>query len=579
MKKLYTRWKDIDWAQVRKKTFEWQQEIYLASKANNISKVRKYQHLLLGSMDAKLLAIRRVTQDNQGKNTAGIDGVKTLSPENRLKLVFTLKIKGSKASPLRRVWIPKPGKVEKRPLGIPTIKDRCLQALFKLALEPEWEAKFESNSYGFRPGRNCHDAISAVRLYIQKRPKYILDADIAKCFDRINHDYLLDKIGMKGKYRRQLKAWLKSGVLDSSVFSETEFGTPQGGVISPLLANIALHGLEDYLRKCVRDIPVLGRTGKPIKPSRREETLGVVRYADDFVIIHPDLSTILLLREKTKEFLKPIGLELSEAKTRVTHTLSIEQATINDCPGLDGAPGLNFLGFYIRQHKTRHNSAKGPDGKPLGFNTIIIPSKEKRKAYQAKLHKLILKDGKNLSQDALIKKLNQVIRGWASYFGKSDANTCGLLGKMDYLLYLKLRRWSTRIKGSTGKGKTCFRKIGNNNWTFATKESVMVNHIDYSYPLSEYKKVRGDASPFETDQIYWAKRLATNNVYNKRVTILLKAQKGICKWCNEQFYHDEILEVDHIIPISQGGKDVYKNLQLLHRHCHDTKTDLDQLSS
>lgn len=571
---LYIRWNDIPWTSVNKNVFKWQQEIFSASKANDIKKVRSWQHRILGSTEAKLLAVRRVTQDNQGKATAGVDGVKILSPESRLELVKSLKI-GKTASPLRRVWIPKPGKDEKRPLGIPTIKDRCLQALFKLALEPEWEAKFEPNSYGFRPGRNCHDAISAVRGYILKRPKYVLDADIAKCFDRINHEYLLNKIGMKGKYRKQLKAWLKSGVLDSSVFSKTELGTPQGGVISPLLANIALHGMENFLKECVRDIPAYGRTGILLKPNRREQTLGIVRYADDFVIIHPDLDVVLLLRDKVREFLKPIGLELSEAKTRVTHTLTMDSEAAALCPGVDDKPGFNFLGFFIRQHETRHNSAKGTDGTVLGFNTVIIPSKEKRKAHQAKLHKLILQDGKALSQEALIKKLNPVIRGWANYFGKSDANTQGLLVRMDYLMYLKLRRWAKRIRGTTGKGNFCFRRVGNNNWTFATSDATLVAHIDYSNPLSEYQKVKGEASPFDADQIYWAKRLTTNNTYNTRVTKLLKSQKGKCKWCNEQFLFDDVLEVDHIIPRTKGGKDTYQNLQLLHRHCHDTKTSID----
>ena len=191
-------------------------------------------------------------------------------------------------SPLRRVWIPKPGKPEKRPLGIATMKDRCLQALFKLALEPEWEAKFEENSYGFRPGRSCHDAVAAIRSFIQKRPKYVLDADIAKCFDRIDHTYLLDKIAMTGKYGTQLKSWLKCAVLDENVFSHTDLGTPQGGVISPLLANIALHGMEEFCKDLIKHIPVWGSTGQPIKPSRRGATLGFVRYADDFVIMHPD---------------------------------------------------------------------------------------------------------------------------------------------------------------------------------------------------------------------------------------------------------------------------------------------------
>jgi RNA-directed DNA polymerase len=530
----------------------------------------------MGSYASKLISVRRVTQDNKGKNTAGLDGVKSVPPGQRLELAKSLDIPVL-GSPLRRVWIPKPGKTEMRPLGIPTIKDRCLQALFKLALEPEWEAKFEENSYGFRPGRSCHDAISAIRSFVQKRPKYVLDADIAKCFDRMNHKYLLDKIGMKGKYRKQLESWLNSGVLDTEVFSDTTEGTPQGGVISPLLANIALHGMEEFCKNEIKDIPVLGSTGKLVKPSRRGETLGFVRYADDFVIMHPDLRVITLLKERLPIFLAKMGLELSPTKTRITHTLEIEESTSEVCPGLNNGPGFNFLGFFIRQYKTRHLSALGPSGLLLGFRTLIIPSKEKRNAHLEKLHKIVLQDGKGMSQDLLIKKLNPVIRGWANYFGKSDANTLGLLGQMNYALYLQLRHWAKRVYATSGKGKSTFRRIGTNKWTFATAKSILVSHIDYSLPLSEYVKVRGDSSPYDENQIYWAKRLSTNNFFNIRVTTLLKKQKGICHWCKSQFNVDEIMEVDHIIPRAKGGKDEYKNLQLLHRHCHDRKTSQDLL--
>lgn len=574
MKKLYIRWNDVDWTSVRAKVFKWQQAIYSASKSGDIRTVRRYQHLILGSTDAKLLSVRRVTQDNRGKNTAGVDGVKSVPPEKRLTLAKSLRIPGE-TSPLSRVWIPKPGKTEKRPLGIPTISDRCRQALFKLALEPEWEAKFEDDSYGFRPGRSCHDAISAVRSYIQKRPKYVLDADIAKCFDRIDHEKLLNKIGMSGKYRKQLKKWLKSGVLDKEVFARTDQGTPQGGVISPLLANIALHGMEKFIKELIKDIPTLGSTGKPVKPSRRADSLGFVRYADDFVVIHHDLSIIKLIQDKLPEFLADIGLELSPTKTRVTHTLEIQEAAKEDCPELDGKPGFNFLGFYIRQHKTTHLSAHGPSKELLGFRTIIIPSQEKRNAHQAKLHDLVLRQGKGMSQDLLIKKLNPIIRGWANYFGKSDSNMMGLLSQMDYLLYLKLRQWAKRIYQTSGKGKVAFRRVGTNKWTFATAKSVLMKHVDYSEPLSGYVKVRGDASPFDQDQIYWAKRLTTNSVYNNRVTFLIKKQKGNCNWCKSQFKYDDILEVDHIIPKSLGGKDDHTNLQLLHNYCHDVKTSLD----
>jgi RNA-directed DNA polymerase len=188
---------------------------------------------------------------------------------------------------------------------------------------------------------------------------------------------------------------------------------------------------------------------------------------------------------------------------------------------------------------------------------------------------IVLKNGKGMSQDALIKKLNPAIRGWANYFGKSDANMMGLLGQMDYLLYLKLRQWSKRIYKTSGKGKKVFRRVGSDKWTFATDEAVLVKHIDYSQPLSEYVKIRGDSSPYDENQNYWSMRLGTNPLFSTRVRNLLKKQKGHCKWCKAAFLFDDIIEVDHITPRIKGGKDGYHNLQLLHRHCHDIKTSLE----
>ncbi|EAW34309.1 hypothetical protein L8106_29025 [Lyngbya sp. PCC 8106] len=210
--------------------------------------------MLVNSWYAKLLAVRRVTQDNKGKKTAGIDGIKSVCPTDRVKLTQNLKIDGL-SKPTRRVWIPKPGKNEMRPLGIPTMQGRAKQTLLKQALEPEWEAIFEPNSYGFRPGRSCHDAIRAIFDSIKYKPKYVLDADIAKCFDKIDHEALIKKLNTFPSFTRQIRAWLKSGVIDFSQWAErkgysmTEEGTPQGGVISPLLANIALHGMETAIRE------------------------------------------------------------------------------------------------------------------------------------------------------------------------------------------------------------------------------------------------------------------------------------------------------------------------------------------
>lgn len=470
MNKPIKGWNEIDWTQIRKKTFEWQQEIYLASSLNDIRKIRKLQHRLLISREAKLLAIRQVTQDNTGKVTAGIDGVKRLTPPQRLALVNQLKFP-MKAKPLRRVWIPKPGtsfSKEKRPLSIPTIQDWCLQALFKLALEPEWEARFEPNSYGFRPGRNCHDAIKAIVDNIVKGSKYVIDADISKCFDKINHKYLLDKTALRGSLRKQIQYWLESGVLDG--ISDASQGTPlcKGGVISPLLANIALHGLENHLKEWISDKPIRSRTGAFVKPGRRRESIQVIRYADDFVILHRDKSIVLKAKQVVKDFLAPIGLELSEAKTRLSHTLELQNDDIS-MDGFDGKIGFNFLGFTIKQFKTRHRSAKATTGELLGYKTLVYPSKKTTNKYQDQIHNIVLKDGKAYNQSTLIKKLNPIIRGWSSYFGVSDGKTTGHLGKQDYLLYLKLRRWAKRNSRTSSFGRK-----GAKYWSKVRKQQVYV---------------------------------------------------------------------------------------------------------
>lgn len=239
-------WNTIPWAKVQRWVFKLQKRIYQASCRGDTKTVHQLQRLLMTSWYACLLAVRRVTQDNQGKKTAGVDGVKNLTQSQRLILAQKLHAAplNPKTRPVRRVWIPKPGSTEKRPLGIPVMEQRARQALAKLALEPEWEAKFEPNSYGFRPGRSAHDAIEAIFKCIRSQAKYILDADIAKCFDRIDHKALLAKLQTFPRLRRVIGAWLKAGILDGDKLFPSNEGVPQGGVVSPLLMNVALTGLE-----------------------------------------------------------------------------------------------------------------------------------------------------------------------------------------------------------------------------------------------------------------------------------------------------------------------------------------------
>ena len=268
--------------------------------------------------------MRRVTQDNRGKKTPGVDGVASLTPRQRLQMVTQLRDPSHQPAPLRRVYIPKSGKPdEMRPLGIPTLLDRAYQTPVKLALEPEWEARFEPNSYGFRPGRSPHDAIEAIFNFIRLKPKYVLDADIAGCFDRISHDALLQKLHTIRPIEQLVRRWLKAGILDHGEYIYPEAGTPQGGPLSPLLANLALHGLETALCQAA--------------PAKSPP--GVIRYADDFVILRPNLDVLKHLQAVTAEWPADIGLELHPEKTHITHTLTPYNGQVGfDFPGLPHPP-------------------------------------------------------------------------------------------------------------------------------------------------------------------------------------------------------------------------------------------------
>nr|AAQ91581.1 reverse transcriptase/HNH endonuclease [Chlamydomonas sp. CCMP1619]AFU83032.1 RT-Mat-Endo [Chlamydomonas raudensis] len=569
-----SKWQQIPWPRVKERVVKLQGFIYSASKAGDIKRVRKFQHLLVNSYEAKLLAIRRATQDNTGKKTAGVDKARALTPKQRLELASSLRIP-TQSSPLRRVWIPKPGTDVMRPLGIPTIKDRCLQALFKLMLEPEWEAKFEPSSFGFRPGRSCRDALAAIQANIQKRSKYVLDADIAKCFDRINHKALLDKIGMTGGFGRQLLAWLKAGVLDGSTFSETDLGTPQGGIVSPVLANIALHRMEDHLKKFVCQFPMTYASGTVIKKSRRGETVTLIRYADDFVVLHHDKKILLACKAELVRWLGEMGLEFSPTKTRLTHTLELQSDDV-EAEGFDGTVGFVFLGYQIKQFASKYGSAKSTAGIPLGYKTLIFASAKARKKHQDKLHELIIATGKGLGQLALIKVLNPVIRGWSNYFGAFESNTTGVLTKMDYLMYLKLRKWASRKTGSANTSTRYWVPTGKSKWNFGVKNGPMlVKHYDFSTPSSKILRLKGEESPYSPNREYWLNQQRVRPGLSSRKVFLLKKQKGRCNWCGCLFRWDDIEEVDHIIPRHAGGLDKPGNLQLLHRHCHHRKTALE----
>nr|WP_307785910.1 group II intron reverse transcriptase/maturase [Okeania sp. KiyG1] len=470
----------------------------------------------------------------------------------RLNLVNLLASRHLKASPTRRVYIPKPGRDEKRPLGIPTMYDRALQALVKLGMEPEWEARFEPNSYGlFR--WSTHDAIEAIYKSIKQKPKYVLDADISKCFDRINHDALLGKIG-QSPYRRLIKQWLKSGVIDNNQFLESVEGTPQGGVISPLLANIALHGMEERLMEFAKTLDIRNDNGEKYKKRQKKESLTLIRYADDFVILHEDIKVVLQAKAVIQEWLNQVGLELKPEKTKIAHTLEEYEGN---------KPGFDFLGFTIRQWKAKSTKQ--------GFKTLIKPSSKSIKTHYRKLADICDKN-KTAPTKALIAKLNPVIRGWANYF--STVVSKEIFSKIDNLLWIRLWRWVSRRHPNKSakwvKDKYFPRCKGTINWLLNDGEYILNRHSDV--PIIRHIKVKGNKSPYDGDWTYWSNRIGKYPGVRKEVTTLLKRQKNKCASCGLTFRPTDLIEVDHIKPRSKGGDNTYKNKQLLHRHCHDSKT-------
>src|SRR6266481_4478809 len=551
-------WERLPWKKLEVAVYRMQKRIFQASRRGDTKTVHKIQKLLMKSEAARLLAVRRVTQDNQGKKTAGVDGVKSVPPTERLKMVEAIHPKQTenrKPKPLRRVWIPKPGKEEKRGLGIPVMIDRACQALAKQALEPQWEAQFERNSYGFRPGRSCHDAIEAIHSSIKHKDKYVLDADIAGCFDHINHQALLGKMRTYPAMRRLVKGWLKAGVMDDMDLSPTLAGTPQGGVVSPLLANIALYGMEEAL--------INAYTGGKKTLSARQGAPKLIRYADDFVVLHAEVAEVLKAHQLIATWLQGIGLELKPSKTRLSHTLKEYQGNI----------GFNFLGFTIRQYPVGRTHTGTSRGKPLGFKTLIKPSKEGGERHVQALRR-ILRRSQSLSQEELIDQLNPVIYGWSRYYrtvvSKKQFTVC------DYLLTRMLWQKMTRKhpkKRATWVKKHYWRTIQGNTWTFATPEETTRQTLRWhaATPIQRHSKVKGQASPFDGNLLYWAKRLKDHPLTKTTLGKLLQKQQGKCRWCERFFREEDQIEIDHITPKREGGGEELSNKFALHRHCHDQR--------
>jgi len=538
-------WEALPWEQFRQEVFHLQRRIFRASQKGN-GKVHALQKLLLKSKAAKCMAVSQVAEENKGRHTAGVDGQRGLTNRSKWTLAKKLDVNQS-VSPVKRIWIPKPGKTEERPLGIPTMADRALQALITLALEPEWEARFTPGMHGFRKGRSAHDALATIRFSIQRSPKWVLDADIEKFFDRVNHDALLKKLDTFPAMENAIRRILRSGAIEGSVYSETKVGTPQGGPLSPLLANIALCGLQTALQQAGQKwrLPngnVIGRV--PV----------MAIYADDFVVLHKERHVIERCRDFISEWLAQMGLRLHPGKTRIVHTLEDE----------NGTPGFDFLGHHIRQFHTGKYAVKPSLNQVF---TEIRPSNDSQRRVYRKIADCIdkmlsRKKGGQMHPPPewiLIKKLNQISQGWSNFFRYSNAKAS--FSKLDHRVWWKLWKALRRRHKKRGREWTVktFLKSQGGKWQFIcpagpdNDEAVMNRFAEK--PIKRHVSARHDRSYYDGDWAYWATRLGRYPSIPKQWATLLKGQHGKCHHCKERFtQHDRLALGLHSEPVGDRSR-------------------------
>jgi RNA-directed DNA polymerase len=541
-----TIWDLVDWREAGESVTSLRQRIFKAARANDLRKVRSLQKLMLRNHSNILMSVRRVTQVNAGKNTPGVDKVLVKTPAARGKRVDLLAtLQPWRASPVRRVYIPKKTDSNKRrPLGIPTILDRCLQAMVKNVLEPEWEARFEGSSYGFRPGRSPHDAIG--KIYNLARPnmrkKIAVDADIKGAFDNICQNFILKTIGdVPG--RALIEQWLQAGYLEDGRYHDTPTGTPQGGVISPLLLNIALHGMEAALG---------------VTHDTRGKIIGkraVVRYADDFVVFCETEEDALDVRDRVlPAWLAERGLSLSEEKTRIVHL----------------SEGFDFLGFNVRHYPCPQTSRSG-------YKLRITPSK---KAVLGKVGEIrdIWLASHGHSVKAVLWKLNPIIRGWADYYRKSVASKT--FGKLDKWMFHRQVRFARHTHPEKSWKWMCKRYWGklndtrDDNWVFGDKQSGKYLLKFGWFKIVRHELVRGASSPDDPElRDYWWERQKVNANHLSAGDIDMANDQGwVCRLCGMDLINGEELHRHHTIPRARGGSDARRNRELVHLFCHQQET-------